>query len=74
MFNLIAVLCTIPVFLVWFSRVRHNAGLWGPQRRSRGWAIGAWFTPVVNLWFPYQIAADAVTPHADEPGAGACSP
>lgn len=53
---------TVLVFLEWFSRIRHNAGLWGPQRRARGWAYGAWFTPGVNLWFPYQIAADAVTP------------
>ena len=26
--------------------------------KSRGWAIGAWFTPVVNLWFPRRIAGD----------------
>jgi Domain of unknown function (DUF4328) len=30
------------------------------QRRSRGWAIGGWFCPAVNLWFPYQIATDVL--------------
>ena len=24
-------------------------------RRGRGWVIGGWFCPVVNLWFPKQI-------------------
>jgi hypothetical protein len=59
---------TAVVFIVWFSRIRHNAGVWGAQRRSRGWAIGAWFTPGVNLWFPYEIAADAADQHEAGPG------
>ena len=49
----------VVVFLVWFYRIRQNAGLWAPQRRSQGWAIGAWFTPIVFLWFPVQIVIDA---------------
>lgn len=53
-----ALLALIPVFLVWFFRARRNAGLWGPQRHSQGWSIGAWFTPVLFLWFPYQILGD----------------
>lgn len=50
------------VFLVWFYRVRCNAGVLNPggQRRRQGWAIGGWFCPVVNLWFPLQIMVDAV--------------
>jgi hypothetical protein len=28
------------------------------HRLSRGWVIGGWFCPVVNLWFPYQIVLD----------------
>ncbi|MEW1872351.1 DUF4328 domain-containing protein [Streptomyces caelestis] len=27
-------------------------------RKGPGWAIGAWFIPVANLWLPYRIAAD----------------
>jgi hypothetical protein len=39
------------------------------HRRSRGWVIGGWFCPVVNLWLPYQIVADI----ASGPGAAAVS-
>lgn len=46
------------VFLVWFYRVRKNAGMWGPQSRSQGWTIGGWFCPVVNAWYPVQIMRD----------------
>jgi Domain of unknown function (DUF4328) len=49
----------IPVFIVWFYRARKNAdGRGWRQRRGPGWAIGAWFVPVIALWFPYQIMAD----------------
>jgi hypothetical protein len=53
---------TIIVFIVWFYRVRANADYLGSyqQRRAKAWAILAWFTPVVWLWFPYQIATDAM--------------
>lgn len=64
----VLVLATVPMFIVWFFRTRQNAGLWGAQERSAGWAIGAWFTPVVNLWFPFQIATDAAAQHEFEPG------
>jgi hypothetical protein len=36
-----------------------------PARRSPGWAFG-YFVPVVNFWFPYQVARDCVP--ADHPG------
>ncbi|WP_371577455.1 DUF4328 domain-containing protein [Streptomyces sp. NBC_01314] len=50
----------IVVFLIWFHRVRVNAEVFDPfgHRKKRGWAIGAWFVPVVNLWFPRRIAID----------------
>jgi hypothetical protein len=67
--NLLAsltMIATIAVFLTWFFQAYRNAGLWGGrQRRAQGWSIGAWFTPVVSLWFPYQILDD--TWHASEP-------
>jgi hypothetical protein len=55
-------IATIVVFIVWFYRARTNADLFGEhfQRRSPGWAIGGWFCPVVQLWFPYQIATDVL--------------
>jgi uncharacterized Tic20 family protein len=47
------------MFLVWFYRARINAeGHGWPQRLTPGWAIGAWFAPVVNFWFPFQIMVD----------------
>ncbi|MGE5134307.1 MAG: DUF4328 domain-containing protein [Gemmatimonadota bacterium] len=49
----------VPVFIVWFYRARQDAGGWGwRQRWAPGWAIGAWFVPVVFLFFPYMIMAD----------------
>ncbi|MFF9777128.1 DUF4328 domain-containing protein [Streptomyces sp. NPDC013978] len=53
-------LATAVVFLVWFHRVRVNAEVFDPfgHRKKRGWAIGGWFVPVVNLWFPRRIAVD----------------
>jgi hypothetical protein len=67
---------TAIVVLVWFHRVRVNAEVFAPagHRLSRGWSIGAWFVPVVNLWFPKQIANDiwrASTPYGANPGLGA---
>jgi hypothetical protein len=58
---LIASLAAGIVFLMWLWRARINAEqVGGPQsqRRSRGWTIGAWFCPIVNFWFPYQIVSD----------------
>lgn len=56
------------VFLWWLWRARANAELLchTAHRRSRGWVIGAWVCPVVNLWFPKQIVDDiwrASDPH-----------
>ncbi|MFJ3609098.1 DUF4328 domain-containing protein [Streptomyces hydrogenans] len=55
-----AYIATIVVFLVWFFRVRQNAEVWAGDLQSRtpGWAIGAWFIPIANLWIPRHIAAD----------------
>jgi hypothetical protein len=70
-----AVVVTAVVFLVWLARARTNAELIaGPasQRLSRGWTIGGWFCPVVNLWFPYRIMSDiyrASSPRTDVSGA-----
>ena len=59
---LLSYIVTGMFFIMWFHRIRTNAGIWAPtiQRRSRGWAIWGWICPVVNFWFPYQIAADAL--------------
>jgi hypothetical protein len=67
--NLLLFTAIAPVFIVWFFRVRKNAGLWGPQTRRQGWTIAAWFTPVVNFWFPVQIMRDVWRTSSDEPSA-----
>ncbi|WP_457033985.1 DUF4328 domain-containing protein [Kitasatospora sp. P5_F3] len=48
-------------FLVWLWRARINAESMGGRdahRRSRLWVVGAWITPVVSFWYPYQVASD----------------
>lgn len=46
--------------LVWLWRVRRNAERMSatPHRRRELWVWLAWFVPVVQLWFPYQVVAD----------------
>ncbi len=47
-------------FLVWWYRAYDNLpGLTGFSRRfGRGWAVGAWFVPILSLWRPKQIGND----------------
>ncbi len=55
-----ALLAAAVVFLCWFYRVRVNAEVFDPfgHTMKRGWAIGAWFVPLVNLWFPRRITVE----------------
>lgn len=47
------------VYLAWFRRAHRNAtALVGPLRQSSGWAVGAWFVPVLNLVRPKQMHDD----------------
>ncbi|MFF9176938.1 DUF4328 domain-containing protein [Streptomyces sp. NPDC014793] len=71
----LTLLATAAVFLCWFHRVRVNAEVFDPSRhsKSRGWAVGGWFCPVVNLWFPRRVTLDvwdASARWADRPGHG----
>jgi hypothetical protein len=53
-------LATVVAFLMWLHRARKNLeplGALGAQYSS-GWAIGAWFLPILNLFRPYQIAQE----------------
>ncbi|WP_369391458.1 DUF4328 domain-containing protein [Streptomyces sp. CG1] len=56
----VVLVATAVVFLCWLWRARTNAEVFDPagQSRARGWAIGGWFCPVVNLWFPRRIVLD----------------
>ncbi|MCS0604722.1 DUF4328 domain-containing protein [Streptomyces sp. LP11] len=55
-----ALLAAMVGYLCWLWRVRINAEVFNPggQSKVRGWTIGAWFCPVVNLWFPRRIVLD----------------
>jgi hypothetical protein len=59
--NLIVLLVTATLFIVWFYRMvtdleRKHPGV---QRYGTGWAIGAWFVPILNLFRPKQMLDDA---------------
>ncbi|MFC8715955.1 DUF4328 domain-containing protein [Kitasatospora sp. NPDC057198] len=47
-------------FLLWFRRSRLNAEFLAPGswRYSAGFAVGAWFVPLVMWWIPRRIALD----------------
>ncbi|QWQ41597.1 DUF4328 domain-containing protein [Streptomyces sp. YPW6] len=55
----VALLATAVVFIVWFHRTRRNAEVFDPsvQRMGPGWAVGGWFVPIANFWFPYRVAS-----------------
>lgn len=47
-------------FLIWIRRASKNLATLGVrgQRFSPGWAVGAWFVPIVSLFRPYQIMVE----------------
>jgi hypothetical protein len=52
-------------FMIWLYRAAALAGKAGlPARRDPVWAILGFFIPVVNFWFPYQVARDCL-PYGD---------
>lgn len=54
------ILCAV-VFIQWFRRAYFNLHQLLPSTQMRyaeGWAAGAWFIPVFNLFGPFQIAMD----------------
>ena len=50
----------IVAFLMWFRRAYDNLSRLGATglRYRPGWAVGAWFVPILNLFRPKQIAND----------------
>jgi Domain of unknown function (DUF4328) len=59
----------VVLFIVWFHRLYSNLPALGATniRWGKGWAIGAWFVPILSLWRPKQIANDiwrSSDPHA----------
>ncbi|MFE7747622.1 DUF4328 domain-containing protein [Streptomyces sp. NPDC057428] len=62
----LALLATAIVFIIWFRRVRLNAEVFdaGLQPMRPGWAIGAWFVPIANMWLPRRVAGGIWTASA----------
>jgi len=58
----LALLAAAAVFIIWLWRVRWNAEMFcrGRHRLSRGWVLGSWICPLVNLWYPKQVVDDIV--------------
>jgi hypothetical protein len=47
------------IFIFWFHRAYGNLRyIRGRMSHGRGWAIGAWFVPILNLFRPWQIAIE----------------
>jgi hypothetical protein len=48
-------------FIRWLRLAYRNADVVAPglRRYGHGWAIGAWFVPILNLWRPKKIVNDA---------------
>ena len=65
------------VFIVWLYQARENTEVIAPhvrQRLSKGWAVGAWFCPAVQFWFPLTFVDDVLRastpPHEPVRGRG----
>ena len=57
-FVLVYVTCGV-LFIRWFRRAYFNLHtLATGLRDSEGWAAGAWFVPIVNLYKPFQLMKD----------------
>ncbi|HET9198695.1 MAG TPA: DUF4328 domain-containing protein [Solirubrobacterales bacterium] len=54
------VLLSAGVFIAWFFQAYKNLRRLGVAnlRFGNGWAIGAWFVPILGMWRPKQIAND----------------
>ncbi|MFD9544652.1 DUF4328 domain-containing protein [Streptomyces sp. NPDC060022] len=64
--QLLALVATAVVFIIWFRRVRLNAEVFDASQQPMrpGWAIGSWFVPIGNLWLPRRVAAGIWTASA----------
>nr|WP_276607218.1 DUF4328 domain-containing protein [Streptomyces sp. A0958] len=71
--QLLTLLATAVVFLVWLRRIRLNAEVFDPRAHTLrpGWAIGAWFVPIGNLWLPHRVVRG---PRASCPAPPAAGP
>jgi len=56
---LLAFIAAGGVFIWWFRRAYGNLPALGvPQKYSPGWAVGAWFVPILNLFRPWKMTEE----------------
>ena len=61
-------IATAVVFIIWAYRLVSNVRSFGHEPKpGPGWAIGGWFVPVLNAWFPARTLWKA-DQHADSAG------
>jgi len=48
------IICII-TFIMWFRRGYFNLNERTSCDKAEGWAAGAWFVPIISLFYPYQI-------------------
>jgi len=54
-------IAVLVLLLMWSYRLAQNGVALGlPAQRTPGWAIGGWFIPIANLWFPYESIRDTL--------------
>lgn len=70
--QILGLLATAVVFIIWFYRTRVNAEVFSQAAcgLGRGWAIGAWFVPIGNLWLPRRIAGEIWAASTQSPADG----
>jgi hypothetical protein len=58
--QMVTIIGSYITFLMWFHRAHRNLPSLGNRglKYSPGWAVGAWFVPILNLFRPYQIMAE----------------
>jgi Domain of unknown function (DUF4328) len=57
--TLLVFVATIVIWLIWQFRATRNLQTWNVgMRRGSGWAIGAWFVPIIWWWWPAQNVHD----------------
>lgn len=53
---LIVYIISAVTFIQWFRRAYYNLHQKvSDLKRTEGWAAGAWFVPIISLYWPYQI-------------------
>ncbi len=53
--TIVAYIISIITFIRWFRRAYYNMSTIQAMEYGDGWAAGAWFVPIMNLFVPYKM-------------------